>query len=59
MGLFISIKTTSLAMPVGKPGSLVSGRALMTKRNFFLMLARAGGSIDRLRFSPLGFSTNR
>ena len=59
MGLFISMMTTSLAMPVGKPGSFVSGRALMTKRNFFLMLAKAGGSMERLKLSPLGLRTNR
>ena len=45
------MKTTSLAMPVGKPASFVSGRALMTRRAFFLITDCAGGSVVIVRFS--------
>jgi len=59
MGLVISMKTTSLATPVGKPGSLVSGRALITSRAFFFMRACAGGSTVKLSISPVGWFTNK
>jgi len=59
IGLVISMKTTSFATPVGKPGSLVSGRALITRRAFFLIRDCAGGSTVKVSISPVGWFTNR
>ena len=60
IGLVSSMKTISLATPVGKPGSpFCSGRALITRRALNLMLANGGGSTVITMFSAPVLLTNK